>query len=68
MVYLARRVVICLVKQEAINLINNLPDNVSWDDVMYHMYVRQKIERGKEAARDGKIYPSEEARRLLREK
>ncbi|MCL2056016.1 MAG: hypothetical protein FWH02_02210 [Oscillospiraceae bacterium] len=54
-----------MIKQDAINLINNLPDNISWDDVMYHMYVRQKIERGKTAARDGKIYTSEEARRLL---
>jgi len=54
-----------MVKQEAINLINSLPDNVSWNDVMYHMYVRQKIERGKEAAREGKVYTSEEARRLL---
>jgi len=34
---------------------------------MYHMYVRQKIERGKEAARKGKVYTSEEARRLLSE-
>ena len=56
-----------MVKQDAISLIKNLPDNVSWDDVMYHMYVRQKIERGKEAARDGKVYSSEEARRLLSE-
>ena len=29
--------------------------------------VRQKIERGKEAARDGKVYTSDEARRLLSE-
>ena len=56
-----------VVKQQAINLIENLPDNVSWGDVMYHMYVRQKIEQGKEAAREGKVYTSEEARRLLSE-
>ena len=56
-----------MVKQDAISLISNLPDNVSWDDVMYHMYVRQKIERGKEAAKQGKVYSSEEARRMLGE-
>ena len=54
-----------MVKQDAINLISGLPDNVSWDDVMYHMYVRQKIERGKDAAKQGKVYTSEEARRLM---
>ena len=56
-----------MVKQDAINLINNLPDSVSWDDVMYHMYVRQKIERGKKAAREGRVHTSEEARRILSE-
>jgi len=56
-----------MVKQDAINLINSLPDNISWNDVMYHMYVRQKIERGKEAVKDGKIYTSEEARRFMSE-
>ncbi|GHU79995.1 hypothetical protein FACS1894191_4130 [Clostridia bacterium] len=56
-----------MVKQDAINLLNDLPDNVTWDDVMYHMYVRQKIERGKDAARQGKVYASDEARRLLKE-
>ena len=56
-----------MVKQDVINLVNNLPDNVSWDDIMYHMYVRQKIESGKEAARDGKVYTSEEAQRILNE-
>lgn len=36
------------IKQEAINLINNIPDNenLSWDDIMYEFYVRQKIELG----------------------
>ena len=56
-----------MIKQEAIKLINSLPDNISWDDVMYHMYVRQKIERGKEASRDGNVYTSDEARRFLSE-
>jgi hypothetical protein len=56
-----------VVKQDVINLVNNLPDSVSWDDVMYHIYVRQKIERGKQAARDSKVYTLEEARRLMSE-
>jgi len=33
-------------KQAARQLIDHLPDGVSWDDIMYELYVRQKIEQG----------------------
>ena len=38
-------------KEEAINLITRLPDEASWDDIMYEMYVKKKIELGIKAAR-----------------
>ena len=31
-------------KTEAHNLIDRLPDDASWDDLMYQIYVRQAIE------------------------
>lgn len=31
-------------KQAASQLIDHLPDEVSWDDIMYELYVREKIE------------------------
>jgi hypothetical protein len=34
------------VKQKAQKLIENLPENSSWDDLMYEIYVRQSIESG----------------------
>jgi predicted transcriptional regulator len=33
-------------KQEARRLIDNLPENATWDDLMYEIYVRQAIEAG----------------------
>ena len=54
-----------MVKQDAIKLINNLPDNVSWNDLMYHLYVHQKIEQGKEAASEGRVFSSAEARQMF---
>ncbi len=33
-------------KEAARQLIDQLPDEVSWDDIMYELYVRQKIEQG----------------------
>jgi hypothetical protein len=36
------------VKQEAYHLLENLPENATWDDLMYKIYVRQSIEAGLE--------------------
>ncbi len=33
-------------KQEVSNLLNRLPDDCTLEDVQYHLYVLQKIERG----------------------
>lgn len=34
------------VKQTAHELIDELPDNAGWDDIVYHMAVRRSIEIG----------------------
>ncbi len=34
------------VKEEARRLLDNLPDNITWDDLMHEIYVRQAIEDG----------------------
>ena len=34
------------VKEEAKRLIEKLPENVTWDDLMHEIYVRQSIEAG----------------------
>ena len=34
------------VKEEARRLVDNLPEDVTWDDLMYQIYVRQTIEAG----------------------
>lgn len=34
------------VKEEARRLVDNLPEDVTWDDLMYQIYVRQTIESG----------------------
>jgi len=35
------------VKQEAYRLLEKLPDDATWDDLMYQIYVRQAIEAGR---------------------
>lgn len=52
-------------KDEAINLISRLPDGVNWDDIMYEMYVKKKIELGIKAADEGRVVPHDEVKRMF---
>ena len=38
-------------KQDVESLLNRLPDNVSVEDIQYHLYVLDKVRRGLEDAR-----------------
>ena len=47
-------------KEEVQQLLNILPENVSFDDIQYHIYVRQKIDRGIEDVKDGNTVSEKE--------
>jgi len=34
------------IKSRAMKLVRGMPENSSWDELMYRIYVRQKIEAG----------------------
>jgi len=57
-----------LVKDEAKKLIEKLPDTATWDDIMYELYVKQKIEAGLKAVAEGRTVPHEEVKRRLMDK
>jgi hypothetical protein len=44
------------VKTEAIKLVRGLPASSTWDDLMYRIYVRQKIEAGLADFRSGRVH------------
>ncbi len=50
------------VKDEARRLIERLPDDVTWDDLMHEIYVRQAIEAGLEDSRAGRVSSIEQVR------
>jgi predicted transcriptional regulator len=54
------------IKQKARNLIDKLPDNSTWDDLMYEIYVRQAIESGLSDSEAGKVVSVEEVRAKFR--
>ena len=50
------------VKEEARHLVEELPENASWDDLMYKIYVRQAIEAGLEDSKAGRTVDVKEVR------
>jgi predicted transcriptional regulator len=50
-------------KQEAREAIERLPDSATWDELMYELYVRQKIAAGIKAADEGRVVPHEEVKK-----
>jgi hypothetical protein len=51
------------VKTRAIRLVRDLPKGSSWDDLMYRIYVRQKIEAGLADVRAGRTHSHDSIRR-----
>lgn len=51
------------IKDEARRLIERLPDDATWEDLQYEIYVRQAIEAGLKDSREGRTVSLEEARR-----
>ena len=50
------------IKEEARRLIDKLPENSTWDDLMYEIYVRQAIESGLSDSETGRVISVEEVR------
>jgi hypothetical protein len=42
-------------KKEAINAISKLPESADIDDIMYRVYVINKIKKGQEAVKEGNV-------------
>ena len=51
------------VKKEALLLVESLPENATWDELMYRIYVRQAIEAGLEDTSAGRTVDVREVRR-----
>ena len=48
------------VKEALLELAKDLPEESTWDDVMYRIYVRQQIEEGLKDADEWRLIPHEE--------
>ena len=52
-------------KDEVISLLGKLPDDASYEDIQYHLYVLEKIKRGLERAEAEGGIPHEAAKARL---
>ncbi len=53
------------IKDQIISFIKKLPDDVTLEDIMYHLYAREKIFRGLKDADEGKKVSNEEAKKII---
>jgi predicted transcriptional regulator len=55
-------------KETVRSLLEGLPDDCSLDDVLYHLYVIQMVERGRADAKAGRLIPHETVAEEMRRK
>lgn len=53
------------VKSVAHEFIDQLPDDINWSQLAYHVEVRASIERGLEDVKGGRVYTTEEVMKRL---
>lgn len=52
-------------KQDALHTINQLPETANMEEIMYRLYVLDKIRKGQEAVEQGRTLTSEELQREI---
>ncbi len=52
-------------KQATLDLVQRLKDDVTFEDIMYELYVLQKIQRGLNDSAEGRTLTHEQARQRL---
>jgi len=52
-----------VLKKEVENMLDDLPEDADWDDVMYKIYVRQSIEKGLKDSEAGRTISHEEIKK-----
>ena len=52
-------------KDEVRKLLDKLPDDASFEDIQYHIYVREKIQKGLADVEAGRTLTQEEAERRM---
>jgi predicted transcriptional regulator len=52
-------------KQEVLKVLDTLPEDASLEDIQYHLYVLQRIERGRQDVEAGRVISDDEVERRM---
>ena len=52
-------------KEGVRDLLEHLPEDASLEDIQYHIYVRQKVQKGLDAAREGNVISQNEVEKRM---
>jgi len=52
-------------KQDVQKVLATLPDETTLEDIQYHLYVLQRIERGRQDIEAGRVIPQDEVERRM---
>ena len=52
-------------KKAVQEVLKQLPENSSFEDIQYHIYVREKIERGLKDLKEGKVLTQAEVEKRM---
>lgn len=55
------------IKEEAKRLIDNLPDEVTWDDIMAELYFKQQVEQELKDVEEGRVFSHEQVKKMVME-
>ncbi|RRJ96161.1 hypothetical protein Ga0100231_019730 [Opitutaceae bacterium TAV4] len=53
-------------KRETTQILKNLPEESEWEDLMYSIYVRKKVDAGLRDSTAGRVFSSQQIRRSLK--
>ena len=54
-------------KSAALALINSLPEKSTYEDIQYHLYVREKVEQGLSAIKKNEFVSQENAEKKVKQ-
>ena len=52
-------------KEEVRRMLKQIPDDASFEDIQYHIYVREKVERGLKDVKEGRLLSQEEVEQRM---
>jgi predicted transcriptional regulator len=52
-------------KQAVRDVLKRMPEDCSLEDIQYQLYLRQKLEKSRAAAAEGRLVPHEEVKKRL---